>query len=303
LSTLDRPAVVSCIIPTHGRDALLEQALTSITRQSGDFPIDVVVVDDLSSMVTEELVRKFENTKLPRFRFSYEARASTPGSGGASGSRNQGAAVAQGKYLAFLDDDDLWDEKYLENAVDALVQSEADLAVTWMNVLERDGTVAPLLSIREGLVPGDVVSRNPGVTGSNIVIDRNVYSTMHGFDEHLPVSNDKDFFVRFLLGGYSYVAVVHRSAIHRRHSGDQLTRPNERRALGLELYLTKHKSLMRRRDRRFLLQHIHSIRSKTSSTFFRRKIHLVGSILNYSRVDLISKFRPGASGNGRYTSV
>ncbi|HWC60533.1 MAG TPA: glycosyltransferase family A protein [Verrucomicrobiae bacterium] len=86
----------SIIIPTYNRAALLREALESVFKQKfSDF--EVIVVDDGSTDGTEETLRAFAG-KIRCFG----QRNRGPGA-----ARNLGAARAEGKYLAFLDSDDL----------------------------------------------------------------------------------------------------------------------------------------------------------------------------------------------------
>ena len=93
--------LVSVIIPTRNRAALLRQAIESVLAV-GDahrerFALDVMVIDDGSTDETAEVVAEYP------VRFLH-----TDGTHGASAGRNVGLAAARGDYIAFLDDDDLW---------------------------------------------------------------------------------------------------------------------------------------------------------------------------------------------------
>lgn len=91
--------LVTVVIPTHNRAALLESAIASTSTQEGAgqlFDIEVIVVDDASTDATHAVVKKYpwvRYIKLPKNR-------------GASGARNEGIKAATGKYVSFLDDDD-----------------------------------------------------------------------------------------------------------------------------------------------------------------------------------------------------
>lgn len=276
---------ISCVIPTHGRRDLLAESLRSASTQSPDLQLEIVVVDDLAEQTTRDLVEgyAFDN---PQISYTYLARQA---GGGASRSRNVGASECTGDIIAFLDDDDLWDADYLATAVAALKIADADMTVTWMNKITRDGTVVPHYAIEGGLQAGQVVARNPGITGSNIAIRRSAFESVGGFDENLPVSNDKDFFLRFLRAGFSYEVVDRRYVYHRQHSGDQLTAWNERRAAGLESYLRKHRDSASTSDKRFLQRQIHSIRLRTAVGYPRRFGHLILLLLNSEPSELVEK--------------
>ena len=87
----------SVIVPTYNRAALLRAAVTSVVEQR--FPnFETIVVDDGSSDGSDEVLRSFGD----RIR---SVRQANRGPGAA---RNLGAAHAHGRYLAFLDSDDLW---------------------------------------------------------------------------------------------------------------------------------------------------------------------------------------------------
>lgn len=89
--------LVSVVIPTHNRAALVRAAIESVQAVYHDgFALEVLVVDDGSTDETAEVVRTLPVTYLR-----------TEGIG-ASGARNTGLHAATGDFIAFLDDDDLW---------------------------------------------------------------------------------------------------------------------------------------------------------------------------------------------------
>jgi len=96
--------VVSVIIPTHNRRQLLIRALRSVLDQSfQDF--EIIVVDDFGAS---------EDCGQLDSRIQYE-RFDSGGYPGAS--RNRGIGISRGRYIAFLDDDDLWLPGKLEKQV------------------------------------------------------------------------------------------------------------------------------------------------------------------------------------------
>jgi len=91
--------LVSVIIPTRNRAPLLREAIESVLAvQRDDFEIEAIVIDDGSTDET------------PQVAAAYPVRyLRTEGLGlGASAARNAGMRAAQGDFIAFLDDDDVW---------------------------------------------------------------------------------------------------------------------------------------------------------------------------------------------------
>lgn len=91
--------LVSVVIPTYNRGALLKTAISSALRQerAGDlFDVEVIVVDDCSPEDMSPIAAAFPGVHYMRL----------PENRGASGARNAGIKQARGKYVALLDDDD-----------------------------------------------------------------------------------------------------------------------------------------------------------------------------------------------------
>lgn len=104
--------LVTVIIPTHNRPDLLEEAISSVLDQTlTDW--EVIVVDDCSvPPVDPQQLQKKIGAKVRVLHH-------TIAQGGAA-AKNTGIKAANGKYIAFLDDDDLYAPTYLENAISTL---------------------------------------------------------------------------------------------------------------------------------------------------------------------------------------
>lgn len=87
---------ISAIIPCYNNGAYIGQAIESVLTQ-GDYPIEVIVVDDGSTDDSAEVAARFEGVTVLR-----------QPNRGASSARNRGIAAATGDVVAFLDADDYW---------------------------------------------------------------------------------------------------------------------------------------------------------------------------------------------------
>jgi len=97
---------VSIIIPAYNKDELTVRTVKSVLDQS--YPnIEIIVVDDGSTDRTKELLSVFGN----RIRYIYKQN------GGACGARNLGIRESSGQYVGFLDCDDLYMEKKVEQGI------------------------------------------------------------------------------------------------------------------------------------------------------------------------------------------
>lgn len=97
---------ISVIVPVYNKREYLEKTLSSIVTQNfHDF--ELILIDDGSTDGSYELLQAFDyqNLKVTIIRQKNQ---------GVSTARNNAAALAKGKLLAFLDADDWWDEHFLE---------------------------------------------------------------------------------------------------------------------------------------------------------------------------------------------
>jgi len=116
--------IVSVILPTHNRPALLREAAESVSRQTF-LDWELVIVDDGSTPPVDLAALGLPTGKVRLFRH--------PVPRGGPAAKNTGMAAAKGDIVAFLDDDDMYAPAYLERAVSAL-EKHPDIEVVFMGV-------------------------------------------------------------------------------------------------------------------------------------------------------------------------
>lgn len=180
---------VSVIIPTYNRSKLLKEAIESVLQQNyTDF--EVLVVDDGSTDDTHSVVKRFSD---PRLRYFYKDN------GGQSSARNLGLVKAKGKYIAYLDEDDLWPSKYLDSLVEQFEQNK-EYGATYARVivLSPDGEKKELGSpnrSRSGWITKYFLDYSPCLMPSATCFRRSVCKDFF-WDEAIIRNPDYDFFLR-----------------------------------------------------------------------------------------------------------
>jgi len=96
------------IIPTHNRANLVGRAIKSVLSQTFE-DFELIVVDDASSDNTEEVVKRFQDSRIKYVRHQKNM--------GAPATRNTGIRMARGTYIGLLDDDDEWLPTKLEKQI------------------------------------------------------------------------------------------------------------------------------------------------------------------------------------------
>lgn len=260
--------MISVVIIAHNRREFLKTALEACLQQELS-PKEVIVVDD--------------GSRPPLEAFVNEVAASLPGLSvrtiytpdiGPPGARHAGAKASTGEVLAFLDDDDSWDSKYLKTASEKLVNEDSDLVVTWMKSIYSDGTIGKGKEFSFEMFKKSPFVKNFGTVGSNIVVKRDSYFEVGGFDEGLLASEDKDLVIQFYLNKKK-ISVVDSPLVNYRihNSASQLsglTSFNRFKESGKEAFLKKYSSNLSNVERAYLTAELAYIRYFRSSNWSAR---------------------------------
>jgi teichuronic acid biosynthesis glycosyltransferase TuaG len=127
--------LVSIITPVFNAERWLEDMLASVAAQSFT-NWEHLLVDDGSTDSSAALIERAARAD-PRIRL-----LRMPGNGGPARARNAALELAKGRYIAFLDADDLWLPAKLERSLDFLRQSGCDFCYHAFRYLSADGTSA-----------------------------------------------------------------------------------------------------------------------------------------------------------------
>lgn len=122
------PVDVSVVIPTYNRARLVAESIESALCQTTP-PREIIVVDDGSTDDTSRVLASFGDRIIC-------VRQENQGVGCA---RNRGMAMARGRYIAFLDSDDIWPVFKLELQV-AVMEGNPDLGLLFSNFMIMRGT-------------------------------------------------------------------------------------------------------------------------------------------------------------------
>lgn len=185
--------LVSVIVPTFNRKALLARTLHSIVNQKsatylGDsVQIEIIVVDDGSTDSTEAMMR----CDFPSVQYFHQSNR------GVSAARNAGIALAKGEWIALLDSDDEWLPEKLAKQFKLLEETGLEICHTeekWI----RNGQ--PLKQLKKHQKQGGWIFEDClplcAMSPSSIIIKRELFDKVGGFDESLPACEDYDLWLR-----------------------------------------------------------------------------------------------------------
>lgn len=127
--------LVSIITPSYNSEKFIAETIRSVQNQSYT-NWEMIIVDDCSSDRTESIISDFINDD-PRISF-YQLQKNS----GAGVARNQAVDLAKGRYIAFLDSDDLWKPEKLQKQIDFLSLNNAPFSFSFYECIDESG--APL---------------------------------------------------------------------------------------------------------------------------------------------------------------
>lgn len=196
--------LVSVVITTYNRDyETLERAIKSVKNQTYN-NIEIILVND-----TPEKNEKFEMiSKYIKEEHKDILYITNKVNKGACYSRNIGAEKSRGEYIAFLDDDDEWEESKLEKQVQVMNTSNY-VAVTVaysviINDKKRINIKSKFFNKNKVIKLNDLKNKNLCGGASAPMLRRKVFFEIGKFDESMPAAQDYDLWIRLAQKGDIY---------------------------------------------------------------------------------------------------
>lgn len=207
-------SLVSVIIPTYNHAKYLGAAIDSALNQTYK-NIEIIIIDDGSTDETSEVLKCYQGYENIKIHYQNNS--------GVARTRNVGLQYASGKYIAFLDDDDIWPSGKTAWQVQYLVRFPEITAVggsvTTFNDQVKNPTLPdnPLALNAVELTFEDFFCGNPFHSPGQLLIRRDALIAVKGFDINLWGSDDLDLYMRLSKQG-----IIHKleivSLLYRIHS-------------------------------------------------------------------------------------
>lgn len=129
---------ISVVIPVYNAGKFIHTCLDSIISQKGGLAYEIILVDDGSTDDSVDVIRRYEQSEKLRATGG-SIRLMTQQNAGPSKARNRAIAAARGRYLAFIDADDYWQDEFFERTAAFLDRHEECVGVS---VLQQVDTVS-----------------------------------------------------------------------------------------------------------------------------------------------------------------
>lgn len=201
--------LVSVVIPTYGKPTHLKRAIESVFKQDYS-PIELVVVDD-NGKGTEyqlETERIINESILENFRIKYICHEINKNG---SAARNTGIRMANGYYIALLDDDDIFLPQKISTQIKALDLIGEELKVCYCSfcIFFPDGRKKEVIAKPIDDISLGILNNSLEIPSSTLVFTKAAWEYIGGFDESYKRHQDWEFVIRLAQScKFTYVEEV-----------------------------------------------------------------------------------------------
>lgn len=185
--------LVSVIMSTYNREAMLTDAVTSVLNQTfSDF--EFIIINDFSTDNTEQIIKNYNDSRIRLFNNHKNC--------GCTFNYHNANNLAQGKYIAHIDDDDIFLPDKLKKQVDFLEQNQnIDMVGTYIETF-GDGTRPSWVFYSEPEYIDFLMNLYNPICHSSVMyrksfIDRHALN----YDISKKCAQDYDFYKQFVLNG------------------------------------------------------------------------------------------------------
>ena len=224
-----RENLISIIIPTYNRVALIGETLDSILEQTYVY-WECIVVDDGSTDESEKVVNLYHN-KDKRITFYKRPKSMSKG---ANTCRNYGLELSKGKYVNWFDSDDLMHPDKLQLQVMTLEKSNLPFCVCQSYIFE--GSIDNVLGLKSKRIISDnpfddfLCKKNIWLTQAPVFKRTFLINNNYNFDEDLQAGQEWELFTRILFD-YSEYDTIDKPLLYIRKHEHSISRANDNKQL------------------------------------------------------------------------
>lgn len=194
---MDKENLVSVVIPTYGEPIYLGRCIDSVLQQTYN-NIEIIIVDDNGIGTPNQIAT---STVIDQYKGNNIKYVCHEKNKNGSAARNTGVKNSEGRYIAFLDDDDAFLPAKIERQV-KLIESLSDeyAFVYCSHDVYKDGQlVRHVIAEKSGNLFFEKISQQIEIQTSGVLIRKEAFEEVKGFDESFRRHQDWEFIERVLF--------------------------------------------------------------------------------------------------------
>lgn len=159
--SVESKELVSVILPVYNSERYIKETIKSVLGQTYK-NFELIVIDDCSTDGSTDIIKSFMDERI---RYLKNKK-----NGGVAASRNNGMKFASGRYVAFIDSDDVWGREKLAQQIKQLSTSNYVMSYTGLEIIDEENR-----HIKNQHVPREMtykkLLRNTAIATSSVVLD------------------------------------------------------------------------------------------------------------------------------------
>jgi glycosyltransferase involved in cell wall biosynthesis len=221
------------VIPTHNRPGLVTKLVSSLAAASEHPGIEVVVVDDYSSLSVKDELLKLSST-YPLISFLFLEKNS-----GGAGARNAGAKTGRTKWVWFIDDDDFVSTDTVLSVLEEIDKDEFKAKLVFVSAhFIKKGTSRYVVPAGENIFKIFARQGNE-VNTSCVIFDYVLFEGVGGWDGNLVAGQDTDLLLRAAeISDAHVLPKLFVDIVH--HSEERITTNPRKQMKGKIQFIAKH---------------------------------------------------------------
>ena len=198
--------LVTVIIPTYNNSLFVIDSIESVLNQTYK-NFEIIVVDDGSTDNTEDILKDYVNQK----KIIYIKKIN----GGPASARNVGIREAKGKFVAFLDADDIWTPNKLTKQIGLILKNDFAAVHTDRYFFDQTNTKDWINHSKQNIQ--HLIKENFIVTSSLIIKTEILKKYMFNEDANFFAVEDYELWLRLLFSDYTFGYIPEKLVGYRLH--------------------------------------------------------------------------------------
>lgn len=184
--------LVSVIVPVYNAENYMKETIDSILAQTYE-NIEIICIDDMSKDnsrdILEEYSSKYENIRTILLEKN----------GGVANARNVGISKAKGRFIAFLDSDDIWLPEKIEKQVGFMLENKYEFTFTGYRFMDAESKLLNTVVNAKKVLDYNTLLKHNAISCLTVVIDRKYVQ-----DIYMPAIHHEDYaaWLRILKQGH-----------------------------------------------------------------------------------------------------
>ena len=195
---MENQPLVSVIMPCYNMEKYIAATIHSVQQQT--YPYwELLIVDDASTDGTADIVRSHQ-IQDDRIHFVVKPKHS-----GIADTRNQCISMVKGRFLAFLDADDLWHPEKLEQQLQFMTERNIGFSYSSYDCVDEEGKPLEKMVKSAGNLDYDAYLHNTIIGCSTVMIDTTIIGNV--FVPNFRTSEDTATWLNILKKGFLAYAI------------------------------------------------------------------------------------------------